>query len=147
LKALAEENDIVFLGRVEVFVFALEDSRAVAEQLAGLAIKETTGADAVDLMAASDELRGNAAGAATNIKNIVQAERNVFEQEAAVFFLSAGQIANCVFDSIRPVSVVKIARANKMTTSEESSDEANLLPGVTLLAPHGLRTDEKGHRW
>ena len=41
---------------------------------------------------------------------------------------------------------MEITRANEMATCEKTSDEANLLPSVTLLAAHGLRTNEKGHR-
>ena len=77
---------------------------------------------------------------------LVKPGRNVFEQEAAIFFLGAWHIANRVFDSIGPVSVMKIVRADEMASCEKTSNEANLLPGITLLAAHGLRTNEEGHR-
>src|SRR3954471_18232126 len=67
LKALAEQNAIVFVVSSVIFVIALEDSHFVAEQFACLTIQERAWTDAIDLLASRHQMSGHAAGAAADI--------------------------------------------------------------------------------
>ena len=91
LKAFAEENAIVLIGRLIVLVVAFEDPGLVAKQLPRLAVQKRTRADAIDLLSAGDQMSGDASGPAADIQQPLGIGRNMAQDELAIFFLGRGR--------------------------------------------------------
>jgi hypothetical protein len=88
---------------------------------------------------------GNAASAATNIEHSLGIGRNVLQNELAVVFLGAGQVAHNRLDAVVPIAVMQILRADEMPAGEKAGHQTDLLPGFPFLATDRLRTNKKRH--
>jgi len=108
LKTLAEEDEVVSVLRLKLFIHAFEDAGFVTQKLTDLFGMEMAGREAINLVAEVEELLRIGAGAAADVEDGLYAGGDMGDEELGVVALGLCQIGYIEGEVVGPVAVVQV---------------------------------------